>query len=147
MQYPAKIVDGVLKIVRRKDFDKEIACQKDMYCFVTIEKASKKRSSPQNRYYWGVVVPLVRKGFLENGWESYELSSDQVHDCIKHKFCRTELVNHDTGEIIESVKGTSEMTTSEFMDFIVIVQQWSATFFNIDIPDPNQEWFIQELKD
>jgi hypothetical protein len=31
------------------------------------------------------------------------------------------------------------MTTSEFMDFIVNIQKWSAEFLQVDIPNPNEQ--------
>jgi aromatic ring-opening dioxygenase LigB subunit len=30
---------------------------------ITIEKKRKKRSNPQNAYYFGVVIPLMKQGF------------------------------------------------------------------------------------
>ena len=34
---------------------------------------------------------------------------------------------------------SSEMTTTDFMEYINEVQKWSAEFLNVDIPDPNEE--------
>ena len=31
------------------------------------------------------------------------------------------------------------MTTSQFMDYIVDIQKWSAEFLNVQIPNPNEE--------
>lgn len=142
IQYPAKIVSGVLKIIHRENFDKEIKATKDMYVKVTIEKQKKKRSNPQNRYYWGVVIPMLKEKFKDLG---HHLDSEETHDFVKHKFSRVELVSIETGDILESVKGTSKMTTTEFMDYVVVIREWAAIYMNLRIPDPNEQ-FLNELR-
>jgi hypothetical protein len=34
------------------------------------------------------------------------------------------------------------MTTTQFMEFILEVQKWSAEFLGVDIPNPNEENLI-----
>ncbi len=134
LMYPASIKDGKLFISSRKSFDKEISEQKNMYVRVTVEKAKKKRSNQQNRYWWGVCIPYLKNGFKDLG---YRLDSEETHDFVKHKFCRSEIISVETGEILETVKGTSKMSTTEFMDLIADIQEWAAIFMNVEIPDPD----------
>ena len=51
---------------------------------LTIQPLKRTRSNQQNRYYWGVIVPLIQNG-LED--VSGELRSKQdVHDFLKFNF-------------------------------------------------------------
>ena len=109
---------------------------------ITFSKAKKERSNQQNRFYWGIVVPLVQNGLLEATGELR--SSDNIHYKILLPMFApvNELVNKDTGEIVSEKITSSEMTTTQFMEFILEVQKWSSEFLNIDIPNPNEENLI-----
>jgi len=50
-----------------------------------------------------------------------------------------ETANEKTGEVITSIRATSSLTTSEMMDFIADIQQWSAETLELYIPDPNEQ--------
>ena len=80
-------------------------------------------------------MPMVREGLIDVG---YKISKEETHDFLKHKFLVKELVNEETGEILKSIGSTSDLTTSEFMDFIAEIQQWAAEFLGINIPDPGE---------
>jgi len=109
---------------------------------ITFSKAKKERSNQQNRFYWGVVVPLVQNGLLEATGELR--SNENIHYKILLPMFApvNELVNKDTGECISEKITSSDMTTTQFMEFILEVQKWSAEFLNIDIPNPNEETLI-----
>ena len=50
------IKNGVLSIRNRKLFDKAVLSFGDCEIELKISKKSRNRTSPQNRYYWGVIV-------------------------------------------------------------------------------------------
>jgi len=106
---------------------------------ITIEKLKKSRSNNQNRYYWGVVIPIVQSGLKDATGEFR--SADSIHYGILLPLFApsNEIINTETGQCLNEKIGSSEMTTSQFMDFIVDVQQWSAEFLGVDIPNPNEE--------
>ena len=106
---------------------------------ITFSKPKKSRSNNQNRFYWGVVLPLVQNGLL---YATGELRSvDNIHYKILLPLFAplNEIVNKDTGECISERLTSSEMTTTQFMEYIMEVQKWSAEFLSIDIPNPNEE--------
>ena len=109
---------------------------------ITFSKAKKERSNQQNRFYWGVVVPLVQNGLLEATGELR--SNENIHYKILLPMFApvNELVNKDTGECISEKITSSDMTTTQFMQFILEVQKWSAEFLSVDIPNPNEETLI-----
>lgn len=106
---------------------------------ITFSKPKKSRSNNQNRFYWGVVLPLVQNGLLDATGELR--SVDNIHYKILLPLFAplNEIVNKDTGECISERLTSSEMTTTQFMEYIMEVQKWSAEFLSIDIPNPNEE--------
>lgn len=109
---------------------------------ITFSKAKKERSNQQNRFYWGVVIPLIQNGLLEATGELR--SNENIHYKILLPMFApvNELVNKDTGECITEKITSSDMSTTQFMEFILEVQKWAAEFLNIDIPNPNEETLI-----
>ena len=114
----------------------------DKEVVIKFSKAKKERSNQQNRFYWGVVIPLIQNGLLE---ATGELRSDNnIHYKILLPMFApvNELINKDTGECISEKITSSDMTTIQFMQFILEVQKWSAEFLGVDIPNPNEETLI-----
>ena len=50
-----------------------------------------------------------------------------------------EIINTDTGQVLTERISSSEMTTIQFMEYVMEIQKWSSEFLNVDIPDPNEE--------
>jgi hypothetical protein len=48
------------------------------------------------------------------------------------------LVNEDTGEVVERVKSTTELSTSQFMDFVAEIRLFTTEYFGVDIPEPRE---------
>lgn len=114
---------------------------KDMDLTITVQKRRKVRSSEQNRYYWGIVLPLVRDGFEELG---DRVTNEQVHEFLKGKFLPSvEIVKEDTAEIVRIPGSTTILTTSQAMDYYAQIQQFAAEFLGVYIPDPNEQVKIE----
>jgi hypothetical protein len=107
---------------------------------VTIEPVKKKRSNEQNRYLWGVCYPIIRNCLKELG---NNFSDNDVHDLLKMKFLKqTVLANEETGECIERVKSTTELSTVDFMTYVMEIQKFSEEWFGVIIPDSNTQLTI-----
>jgi midasin (ATPase involved in ribosome maturation) len=107
---------------------------------ITIEKAKKQRSNCQNAYYWGVVIKIVKSCLKSSG---NILSDNDTHDLLRLKFLKATInVNETTGECIERIKSTTELSTSEFMEYIAEIQKFAAEYFNTIIPDPNENLIL-----
>lgn len=97
---------------------------------IIIHRKKKHRSVQQNRYYWMAVTMLSdHTGFTK----------DEMHSVLKTKFLKTEKVNENTGVIYEYVKSTTELTTTEFMDYVADIQRFASEEFDIFIPDPGEQ--------
>ena len=95
-----------------------------------------KRSDQQNRYYFGIVVPLVQKGIKDLGTE---LTKEETHEFLKAKFNYTEITNEETGEYVQVPRSTTILNKEMFSEYIAKIQQFAAEFLNINIPDPGQQ--------
>lgn len=84
-------------------------------------------------------MPLVQNGLLEATGELRSVENIHYKILLPLFAPINEIVNKDTGECISERLTSSEMTTTQFMEYIMEVQKWSAEFLSIDIPNPNEE--------
>jgi len=125
--------EGVLTIVNRKTFDADIKEFAGKNVVITVERRKSQRSSQQNRYYYGCVVPIVQQGLKDIG---HRLSKEDTHLFLRNRFLTQELVSSE-GEVIGNrLRSTTELNKSEFADYTSEIQQFSAEYLNIVIPDP-----------
>jgi hypothetical protein len=129
------IKDGSItnKPVVRKTFDE----LKDGKYLVKID-AFKKRTLNQNAYYHGVVVPMVKDGLREMGYNEIK-TNEQAHDVLKELFLKKMITNEKTGEQIPITGSTADLKTVEFNMFLEDVWQWASEYLNIVIPAPNEQ--------
>ena len=104
---------------------------------IKIEKFKNKRSTQQNRFYYGIVVPIVQNCLKEAG---HIMTNESTHDLIKLKFLKETLfVNETTGEVIERIKSTTELSTSQFMDLLAEINNFTFEYFGVTLPSPNDD--------
>ena len=90
----------------------------------TFKKYRRQRTNPQNKYYWGVVVPMLASHF---GY-----TKDECHDALRWQFLRKQDTEPPT------VRSTTELTTIEFNAYIDEIVIWAATEFQVVVPDPGE---------
>lgn len=108
---------------------------------VTIQRAKKKRSNSQNRYYWGVIVPLFQQGIKECFGELW--SSEKTHEHLKLNFNFEEKVNFKTSEVTRLYKSTSENSTIEMEEYQEKIRTWMFENMDIVVPLPNEDLLLQ----
>ena len=140
MKYNAVITpQGSLRIKNRHLFDEEVRSmsrEKDYEVTVEVKPRKRYRSTIQNAYYWGIVVAMISERLRELG---HDVDRDLTHEFLKGRFLFTELLDPSTGEMMRIPKKTSELTTSEFMDYLEYVKQFAAETLDIYVPDPNEQ--------
>ena len=103
---------------------------------ITLQKAKKRRSNPQNSFYHAVCVPIMQQCLKDAG---YLMTLEQTHEMLKLRFLKESiLVNEQTAEYIERIKSTTELSTIEFMEYILDIQKFAIEYFNTEIPNPNE---------
>jgi lipopolysaccharide export system permease protein len=70
-----------------------------------------------------------------------QFSGDTVKDNFESKgrTLYTDDVNKETGECIVERLTSSDLTTTQFCEYILEIQKWGSEFLGIDIPSPNEE--------
>lgn len=131
-------IDGVPTIPRSKALKDAMVAFGDTPFQLTLEKKVKKRSLSQNSYYFGCVVSSVLDGLVDVGYPRSELSPEVVHDMLKDKFLRQQLVN-EHGEPLDIIRDSKGLSTTDFMSYIADIQRWAIEFLNIIIPDPGEQ--------
>ncbi len=131
--------DGDVKLIDRHLLTEWINQHKDHKITLSIEVRKKKRSNPQNSYYWSVVVPMIRDGIVNMG---NDCTLEEAHELLKMKFNYKEIVNEESGEVVQLPKSTTKLNTIDFTEYLEKIQRFAATFLNIVIPSPNQQLSI-----
>ncbi len=139
-------VEGGKVTRNRSKLSETIAAFEGKNVTISIERTRNKRTNLQNRWYWGVCVPMVQDRLRELG---ELLSKESTHDLLKMVVMKIdpalivdEIIIEDTGESIERLKSTTELTTTEFMAYKEHIQQWAIQSLDVDIPDPEEQLTI-----
>jgi hypothetical protein len=104
---------------------------------LTLEKPKKKRSNNQNSFYWGVLIPLMQSGAKDLWGEVWSI--DKAHKHLSNKFVFHESINEKTGEVTQTPKSTTELTTTGWEVFMTEIRIYLLEDFDINAPEPNQE--------
>ena len=104
------------------------------YCDNEINlKELRLRTTPQNRYYYGVVVTLLSD---HTGY-----SKNEIHEMLKNKFL-TEVIAIKTPKKLlleRTTRSSTELTTAEFEEYLSQITQWAAEELSVVIPEPNDK--------
>jgi hypothetical protein len=112
---------------------------------VAISEKKLTRTARQNRYYFGVVVYMIRDRLEELGYRKSDvdesgipckLTNDDVHEMLKRMFNRADVFHPDGTIIGTTVKSTKELSTREMNDYLSQVIAWAAQDLELEIPDP-----------
>ena len=101
---------------------------------VTVRRAARRRSDHQNRYYWGVVLPILSQGLSDT--QGHEIDIDLAHEFVKRKFWA------ETGRVVNGYYvgfTTTTATTAEWEEKMENIRRWAIEFLNINIPEPNED--------
>lgn len=103
---------------------------------VTIDdgKISKKRSLPENNYYWGcIVTPLAEyMGYTVPKNLHYDLRKLFLFEIKEFKTAKGETKRR------REVKSTTELSTQEAEEYYAKIRQWALTDYDFFIPLPNE---------
>lgn len=102
---------------------------------VTIEIHTRKtkRTDQQNRYYWGVYLPLIAK-------ETGNQNLDALHTLFTSLFLTKQIVEV-FGKKVRIKKSTTELGISEFCEYIMNIE----TETGVEAP-PTENWELAPLR-
>lgn len=137
--FTGTITKGKIKLHNRDLFDIYVGSLPDGDIKMTVSQKHRTRSTPQNAYYWGVVIPILCN---EIGY-----THEELHEALKWKFLRKHLemseeqkskfINEESLEKLPTVRSTATLTTVEYEEYLEQIKQWAAIDLNIVIPNPN----------
>lgn len=143
LSYYGKVSAGKIELPKKR-FQKEVVQAFDGHGIEVIVKRKRKhRSTPQNNYYWGVVVPMVLDAFIDLGNDLQ--SGNKQHIQLVHEFLKDRFLDNGPSLVdanAEQCKGpssTTYCTTVDFMEYLDRITQWAAEALNISIPAPNEQ--------
>lgn len=110
-------------------FRKAFYCHENKAVELQVKRYRKDRSLNQNKYYHGVVVPMISEAI---GEEDLEV----VHGLLKNKFNHEILVIGDD-EIIKPLS-TAKLNTEQFEIYLEKIRMWAAKFLGLYIPLPGE---------
>jgi len=103
---------------------------------ITVDKHSGKRSHRQNAYLH-LIFTIFTNALNELG-NTFRM--EEVKEMIKAKFALVDVYNVNTGECIgQRIKGTSEMSKVELIEFIDKFIAYAADEFHVVLPHPNEQ--------
>ncbi|MCK5018381.1 MAG: hypothetical protein KAS32_15085 [Candidatus Peribacteraceae bacterium] len=101
---------------------------------VVVKRWVKQRSKAENRYFHGVIVPLVME---DTGY-----SKEEAKDALKLKFLRVPSEGRDI-DAFDTVKRSRDLTTVEWEQWMTEIREWASIERGYFIPEPNEvEWEI-----
>lgn len=114
--------NGVMNIFNLSDWKRYLLTLEGSKCEIVVKKFRRKRSNPQNRYYWGTVIKILA--------DHFGYTQDEMHEAIKIEF----LAISNDGKP-DTVRSTKTLKTNEFNELIEQIKIWAATKFGVFIPD------------
>ena len=106
---------------------------------IRIKKRYRVRTNPQNRAYWGMVVPALQQALTESQGQPH--TDEQAHAILKARFLAvdTRIVN-DLGmvERVRYVRSSATLDVQEFSEYFDLCRDWLSEFWGIVIPDPGE---------
>lgn len=102
---------------------------------VTLEVHTRKvkRTEAQNRYYWGVYLPLI-------GIETGEHDLDRLHELFRGKFL-TEGIVEVLGQKVRMKRSTTTLGVGEFSEYIMNIESETG----VQAP-PTEGWGLDPLE-
>ena len=95
-----------------------------------IKKYFKKRSTPQNAWYWSAIIPMIAD-------EMGEADHNYVHALMKsiHLSKKVSIRN----KTYTVVGRTSKLNSSEFGEYCERIRSWASMELGLNIPDPDPD--------
>lgn len=105
---------------------------------VSIKQRRQTRTLRQNKYYWVAVCAPFAEWLRESQGDPF-IDSEQAHEVLKMEILgHKEIVNTDTGSIIQVPPRTRDLTTMEFWDYVENASAFLASFCEIVVIPPQR---------
>lgn len=144
-QFRGRISKGTWQLNAGQPFEAYVAGQEDGDYYIELHKTKGvPKTSPQQGYYYGVVIPHAFKALKEQGNEDIVLS---IGGGYKH----LPLIKEVVDLLLKSlwarkrdceVKSKAEFSLEEYSELIDVSIRWTAKYLHYVIPPPDKEWGV-----
>lgn len=119
------------------------------YYFDLYKDKGAAKTSPQQGYYYGVVIPHALKALKEQGNEDVVLSIGQAGRGVGQAYKHLPLIKEVVDLLLKQlwardkgceVKSKAEFSLDEYSELIDISIRWVAKYLSYVIPPPDKDW-------
>lgn len=130
--------EGRIKVINATRFHNYLRCNfKDRDVQFVVEKLQRKKTSPQNRFFHGVVIQFVAECAGYNPDSNADLSL--IREAIKNDFGpKIEIISMKTGVVSEVPKSIADYTLDDFKMVIDAVDLYCYDTFGTRLPEPDE---------
>ncbi len=119
-----------------REFDDLVRSLAGKRVTIKLSLYRKKRSSNQNRYYFGVVVKAITEMFRDQG---NNVDADDVHEFLKLRVGKlAQVFVTPDGEVLKGLGSTAKLSTQEFEVYMTKCRAFAAEH-GVMIPEPNEK--------
>ena len=105
---------------------------------IKVNKRYRKGSRDQFGYLFGWVFKEFQKALLNAGFDASDIK--EVELICMQLFTSKEIVSRNSGEVIKIPELKRNFTTTDMMDFVEQVRNYSAENLNYYISEPDPNW-------
>ena len=119
------------------------------YYFDLSKDKGAPKTSPQQGYYYGVVIPHTLKALKEQGNEDIVLSIGQAGRGYGQGFKHLPLIKENVDDMLKQlwetkndceIKSKAGFSLDEYSELIDVSIQWVAKYLSYVIPPPDKDW-------
>lgn len=125
--YKATLANNKIIFEDKETLSQELNLLNEGTIEITIKNWYQKRTNQQNKLMW-LWFTIIGNHIGH--------SPEQVKGILQYKFLRIEETIENTGEIVERIKGTSELNSLEMKTFLDEVNLWSNEYLSCSLPNP-----------
>lgn len=94
---------------------------------ISFGREKKKRTIPENNYYWGVIVKILA--------DYFGYTNDEMHETLKWQFLRIEQLGKPP-----KIRSTADesFSTKDAEEYYENIRRWALSEYQIYIPEPNE---------
>jgi len=131
--------DGTLSNFKRLEAHQAIKSFAGKRISIKIERAYNRRTIPENKFYWAVIIEEEIQCFKEFWGESY--TKQQIHEWNKSMFWADEKLVGE--EVIKTPCSSTKYTTTQWEERIELIRQWFWDKFEYRLSFPNEQKEIE----
>ncbi len=139
---PAKLVRGYDDNIMVKSdkqlyqmyFGQILGNESEVEVEISIQPTNSKKTNQQLRYFFGVVLPLIKQKFEEDTGEIY--SVDEVSSFLKNRYCYHERWDPIENEHVKVLCSLASLSKRDCAKFITDCVNFANESLEIVIPEP-----------